>query len=488
MNTEVWDGFRERVSILNPISMLGKGMDLGVALNPYLFQICLAVLLEVFYREIKDDDHRHFYDIKEIVNHVIEEQGLEATEDHVERIANGLVSFGPPQSRQSFPGKVFDPNTGEFVEKPFFYLTIDTAYSKKREAVYKLTQISQNMIFLSREVILEFSIEFEQLYTLKLIRNKNFKSALQSLDMLITKLRFLISQEMEYRRQFLRNPKIMMGPDKEVRYEKRKEIERQIKEADDRFESMLRMLQKSDLATLEARGQIMEMELKVRKSSELTTSLHTHMYENIELETSTRKNRPSAFMKKRTTSFKTDVWENELLAKGIGAPDTMELLLSPLFSPRPPFIYPLGWIWEEQNTKQSEDELEAEQVQMEQAVEKPKRDWSLLCRLWGPVFKELLRDSSVRLGSRPVSEWTLEALEMWMIFKTEPMHVPLSLGEAKPYPDERMELIRQLILLDPAFKEIAGKTIRAVFTNEAPLQFMGVRISPITIFIEPQEG
>lgn len=130
MNTEVWDGFRERVSILNPISMLGKGMDLGVALNPYLFQICLAVLLEVFYREIKDDDHRHFYDIKEIVNHVIEEQGLEATEDHVERIANGLVSFGPPQSRQSFPGKVFDPNTGEFVEKPFFYLTIDTAYSK----------------------------------------------------------------------------------------------------------------------------------------------------------------------------------------------------------------------------------------------------------------------------------------------------------------------------------------------------------------------
>ncbi|MNL76478.1 hypothetical protein D3C87_2024520 [compost metagenome] len=68
------------------------------------------------------------------------------------------------------------------------------------------------------------------------------------------------------------------------------------------------------------------------------------------------------------------------------------------------------------------------------------------------------------------------------------MHVPLSLGEAKPYPDERMELIRQLILLDPSFKEIAGKTIRAVFTSEAPLQFMGVRISPITIFIEPKEG
>lgn len=483
MNAEIWEGFRERTTMLNPIFMLGKGMEVGATLAPYLPQLLLAILLEVFYREIKDDDKRSRSDLVAIAKTIMEHQNLPHDDDKAERLISGLVSYGNPNLRNPFNAKVFDPSSGMFSDKPFLYLTIDTEY-RKREAIYKLTQTSQNMIFLSREVILEFSIEFEQLYTLKLIRNNNFRSALQSLDVLITKIKQLIAQEHDYRRHLHRNPKILMEQGTQARKERRNEIERQFEESNQRFDKMIRMLANVDLATPEARFHIFEMEMKVHATMALSAKLHAELYQNIELELSIRKYRPSAFMKRRNVSFKTDIWENELLAKGIPA-NTMEKLLSSFFSPRAPFIYPMGLIWSEQEVRHHDDEIQEEDELEEQSLEpKETRDWSALCRYWAPVVRDLIYMGEVSLRDIPAKEWTIEALELWMIFKTDVLEVPHLFTTHQPYEDERMELIRHLISTDPFFSEIAGKTIRARFERGAPLQFFGVRISPIIISIK----
>lgn len=484
MNGEIWDGFRERTTMLNPIFMLGKGMEVGTTLTPYLPQLLLAILLEVFYREIKDDDRRSRSDLATIANEIMDHQGLPRDDDKAERVISGLLSYGTPNLRNPFSAKVFDPSTEIFNDKPFLYLTIDTEYRRKG-AIYKLTQSSQNMIFLSREVILEFSIEFEQLYTLKLIRNNNFRSALQSLDVLITKIRQLIAQEYDYRRNLHRNPRILMEQGKEARKERRDEINRQFEESNLRFDKMIRLLANVDLTAQEARSHILEMGIKVHATMALSAKLHAELYQNIELELSIRKYRPSAFMKRRSVSLKTDIWENELLAKGIPSADTMEKLLSPFFSPRAPFLYPMGLIWSEQEIHQDDGEAQEEDEPEDKVVE-PKQhlDWPSLVRHWAPVIRNLIYTGEVSLRDISAKDWTVEALELWMIFKTDVLEIPSILTTYQPYEDERMELIRLLVKSDPFFNEIVGKTIRARFEQGAPLHFLGVQISPIVISIK----
>src|SRR5437764_9903615 len=76
--------------------------------------------------------------------------------------------------------------------------------------VYKLTDVAQEMIFMSREMAEEFSITIEQLYSMQLIKNGNFKKATRNLDHLISRVNRLMTKEYTFQKEMVNNPKILL--------------------------------------------------------------------------------------------------------------------------------------------------------------------------------------------------------------------------------------------------------------------------------------
>jgi hypothetical protein len=67
-----WQGFGERTKGLNPIWHLKSGMQLSV-LTDYAQMLALSVLLEVFYREIKNNPDRKKQDLLGITKGCLDE-------------------------------------------------------------------------------------------------------------------------------------------------------------------------------------------------------------------------------------------------------------------------------------------------------------------------------------------------------------------------------------------------------------------------------
>ena len=147
-------GLRERLKKTIAISRLGQGMDLG-HLNEYAHQIALYLLLKVFYREINNNQQRRKQDLITMVEQIVREMKLDYSRDQLERLVDGILYAGDPRQQSAFSTMLYDEKNLDFREFKYRYLIPDREASQWVQGgttVYRLTDIAQEIIFITREI------------------------------------------------------------------------------------------------------------------------------------------------------------------------------------------------------------------------------------------------------------------------------------------------------------------------------------------------
>jgi hypothetical protein len=489
LNPEIWDGYQERKQRLNPIFQFGEGMVLGEALNPYKHDILLMLLLEVFYRELKDDEGRTKDDLLLITQEIIEKLDIEATDQQIARIVDGILFSGQSNLRQPFIGKYFDSNKKAFQEQKYRYLVNDTNFRQKK-LVYKLSDQSQSIIFMSREVLDELPIEFEQLYVIQLIRKGNLNSALKSIDVLLTKIKNDIYKEEDYRFNLKRDPKNVLYNARQ-QTKRREDFEKGLTERKDNFEKMRRLLEKLENVNEKNKFYASELEIRINQTYKYNEIFTNKVYENHALESKIRKNPKMLLGYKKRKNFKEELYENNILT-GVLSEEELDVVLSSLFSPKQPIYFPFESIFIEQELVVERDEKLEMLVEDEENQEhspRPKFDWEKIALYWKPIFESLLEDGLVKLSDiEDLNSWTKEAVELWVMFNTN--KETIFTNTFKNHKDDCLQLIQTIVNLD---KKYADKLQNKLFctsveSDKSYVQYKGLIISPFVLHIKDKEG
>ncbi|SDC66996.1 hypothetical protein [Shouchella lonarensis] len=472
--TAIWNDFDERAKMIVPIWSFGKGMRIGEELESYKENILFAVLLTIFERELNDDGNRKSIDVEMIARDVLIDMNLDASEDQVRRIATGLLWNGDAKQQNPFSSSYYHPASKQFKHMEYRYLEDDRLYSRWEEGgdtVYKLSEISQNLIFISREMQEELSIDIEQLYSLQLIRNGNFSRASRRIQDLRTRVKVLVNRERETQRELIQNPKLLLSEEFERRGSQEQEIRNQFKEEEKNFQEIQRQLGRvKKLPEHQDSVQIIDEILDdVEDSRRLHDKLAKLYIETFDIQLELRIDHTEKLWNVSTSSLKKDIYEDLILAKGILNAETMMYIIEPLFSPTTEFMLPLEWTWEVHEfslDKSNIDEGEETDNENEEVFEVKTIDWEQIARAWKPVFKELLEkgqyhiEDLANLSLDEKESWfeQKETFDLWMIFSNEDFFVePIYLW--KKYDDDRMCLVQALIRLDDKFKALVGKGI-----------------------------
>jgi len=499
--SERWDGFGDRIRRLNPVWMMGRGMQAG-PLTEYTPMIGLALLLEVFYRELDNNPLRTREDLIEIVGTVVREMKLESGEPELlERVVDGFLWYKDAGLQQPFAGTVFDEKQGTMDTGLFRYLKEDRQHShwdKGGRTVYQLTEESLEIIFMSRELLQELEVSIDQMYIQQQMKRGNFRKALRGLDDLLARVRRLIRAEEEYREDMRRNPKFIFRQGAQLRSKREEEIRGQFEEEKRRFDELMYTLQRLIGASSEETGRLLD---KIDATRQAHDRLAQLVLANIALELEIRVKFPHLFWLQSSVSFRRSYWEEWMLKDGLPAPEAMEALLSPLFSPQPPFLYPLEWAWEEQElapelplpAESGADAPEAD----EQGPRMRQVDWDEVAELWLPLFEELLIQGKTALsGLRdlPPSQqerWLKhkEAIDLWLMFFGTPLVVPALAPDAR-YSDERLLLLQKLAEREPDVRKLEGKRLEASIEAGQPMiRWEGAMITPFVLACrEEDEG
>ncbi|WP_462411404.1 hypothetical protein [Neobacillus sp. Marseille-QA0830] len=489
-----WQGFGERMKRLNPIWNLGSGMQLA-ALKDYAQMLALSVLLEVFYREIENNPDRIKQDLVGITKSCIDELQislmLDNQEELIQRFVDGLLWSGQAELHQPFTAKWFDEKEQEIKEHRFRYLVEDretSQWEKGGKTVYRCSDEAKELIFMSREILQELEITIDQLYIEHLVKNGHFQQALSGLDDLMARVKRMIARELDYRESMKRNPKIIFQQEHELRSGREQEVKQQFQEERTRFQQMRQLLLR-----ISSSNQHYEIAEKLEQTRRVHDQLASYVVENMRLEIELRYEFPNLFWKQQNVTFQKSYFQDWLVLEGLPHPDDMGMLLEPLFSPKPHFIYPLDWGWMEQETDILIDEKEdvVEEETEEVVHHKREVDWDKLVRLWEPLFVELLEREEFHLSRlRDIPEslqekWLeqKETVDLWMLFHSESLVVP-ELDAEKEHEDERLILLTHLVSRQDRFFKLEGKTISSsIDANQPMIQWKGVSISPFVLRI-----
>lgn len=495
---ESWEGFAQRMQRLNPLFELGKGMEIG-ELKPYIQSILMQVLLTIFYRELNDDSDRSKSDIAYMVEDIIKQMKLEADEKQIERITSGLLYQGKEEYSKPFEALYFNENKKSWETQTFRYVTMDELYTNLElggSIVYKLTDVAQEMIFMSREMAEEFSITIEQLYSMQLIKNGNFRKAIRNLDHLVSRVNRLMAKEYAFQKEMMNNPKILVIEQERQREDNRGEIEKQFEEEKEHFRTITSMLEKA--RRTEESDQVQNELVLLQEKFEHTRQLHDRfaklVIQNISYEMKLKAENPSLFWEHSIVSFREHIYENWLMKEGVTDFTVVEKILSPMFSPKNEFILPLDWIWGEQElVEQTIIDMEEEEVQEEELMEKRVTDWTSVVNAWRHVFERLQEFgefSLADLGKLPPEaqdEWFAESetLDLWMMFDRKPLRVQVNDRKEAELSDEREILFHKLINENPQFKVLEGAELYTEFDYRAkPFIWYRTKITPFKLCIK----
>jgi hypothetical protein len=492
--SERWDGFGDRIKRLNPIWMLGRGMNAG-PLAEYVQMIGLSLLLEVFYRELDNNPQRTRDDLIEIVHSIIREMQLEEEADAplVERIVNGFLWYKDSEMQQPFTGNWFDEHRGLVDSHLFRYFKEDRHHSKWEKGgktVYQLSEESLEIIFMSRELLQELEISIDQLYVQQQMKRGNFRKALRGLDDLLARVRKLIRQEEEYREDIRRNPKFIFQQGAKLRSKREDEIRGQFEEEKRRFDELMYTLQR---LTGPSEGEVGRLQEKIESTRSTHDRLAQLVLGNMSLELELRAKFPHLFWMQSAVTFRRSYWEEWILKDGVPEPAHLEALLAPLFSPQPDFLYPLEWAWEEQETVTDAalgmDEPEKLPNEEEHRLSARVVNWEEIADLWLPVIRGLLDHgeyalSSLRFISTDLQRRWLgqkEAVDLWLMFYGTEIHVPELEGMAV-YSDDRLVLLQQLVRRDERIRAMEKKTMMASIEPGQPMiRWEGAVITPFVL-------
>ncbi|MCM3709110.1 hypothetical protein [Sporosarcina luteola] len=481
LNDDIWIGIEKRKRSLNPIFLFGTGMQLGETLNRYVRDILLCVLLEVYYRELRDDEARTKDDIYEVIRKVIETFELNYIDDDVLRIGNGLFYYGDSKRMDSFKGLYFNNEKQKFEEQRFTYLVQDREYTKLKRGtvVYKLTDESIRMILMSREFEEEMDMSVEQLYTLQLIRAGRVHQAVGVLDALTLRIKRLLAKEKDYTHELERNPKVLLT-NREARRKSKEDVRNQSEEAQELYRKMLSTLKIIEKGDELSRLEHIELESKIFSTSKLHLSLSDEVYKNIALELDIRKNNPLSLVYRKTANFHEELWEKHIYKHGIPDEELYDLLIGPLFAPRQGVIFPMEWMWQEQELI---DAQKLEETKLDGKGMDPLNkyvheiDWDVVLTCWYPLFKELLETGECRAASiHSFDDWSRDAIDFWPLFaQTE-----LKIGDIqadRQYNDERFTLLQKLLQMDKELRFFEGKVLYAAYEAGEKIETDAIQMS-----------
>jgi hypothetical protein len=499
---ESWEGFAQRMQRLNPLFELGRGMEVG-ELKPHIQSILMQVLLTIFYRELNDDDQRRKSDIKYMVEDSIKQMKLLADEKQIERITSGLLYQGKEEYSKPFEALYYDELRQSWETQVFRYVTMDEIYTNLElggSIVYKLTDVSQEMIFMSREMAEEFSITIEQLYSMQLIKNGNFRKATRNLDHLISRVNRLMAREFTFQKEMINNPKILLIEEEWQRADNRVEIEKQFEEEKNHFRTITRMIDKTKRRNEEddfIQKELILLQEKIGHTRQLHDRFAKLVIQNISYEMKLKAENPSLFWETSLVSFREHIYENMFMKEGISSLETVEKVLSPLFSPRNEFILPLDWIWGEQ---EFDEKQIADAVIEEEADESITRtrvtNWDSVITAWSYVFQHLqtYREFSLAdLKTLPFEVQDLwfeesETIDLWMMFDKKPLKVQVLHRKVETISDEREILLYKLMEEYPQFQVFEGLKIFTAFDHRAePHYWYQMKITPFKICVQEEK-
>ena len=498
---ESWEGFAQRMQRLNPLFELGRGMEVG-ELKPHIQTILMQVLLTIFYRELNDDDHRRKSDIKYMVEDTIKQMKLLADEKQIERITSGLLYQGKEEFSRPFEALYYDEIRQSWETQTFRYVTMDELYTNLEiggSIIYKLTDIAQEMIFMSREMAEEFSITIEQLYSMQLIKNGNFRKATRNLDHLISRVNRLMANEFSFQKEMINNPKILLIEEEWQRADNRVEIEKQFEEEKNHFRTITSMIDKTKRRNEEddpIQKELILLQEKIGHTRQLHDRFAKLVIQNISYEMKLKAENPSLFWENSLVSFREHYYENGFMKEGVQSFMVLEKVLSPLFSPKNEFILPLDWIWGEQEFDEKQiSETLVEDEGEESITTLRVTNWDSVIKAWSYVFQFLQTNGEFSLTdikSLPLDVQDLwfeesETIDLWMMFDKKPLKVQVLHRKEETLSDEREILLSKLMKEYPQFQVFEGSKIFTKFDHRAePFLWYQMKITPFKICV--QEG
>ena len=484
-------GFFNRTKKLQPIRMLGTGMDLG-ELNDYSYEICFLLIQNIFKREINDNPNRTRNDMILITEKILTDMNLRTNREVVERIVDGTLWYREPNKQESFVANVYNEDIEDKEEYIFRYFKVDRENSHWEQGgstVYMLTDESQEMIFITREILEEFGFDLEQFYTLQLIKTGNFSKARASIDNLIARVRVLIGREKDYRRDILRDPQNIFI-DRTIKGKKtEREIKEQFEEEEKVFENMFSWQSRYQSLPEEKKLEAEIMFDDLERARILHDNLAKHVMDNFALELNIRVAYPESFWNISNYSFKKDIWQNHIVKNGLEDIRDFGKIVSPLFSPIKEFIYPLEWAWSEQIVKTRKKQRRQEYDEEVENWDFREIDWNIVVEIYKEVFTSLLENkefSILELNKKSRDEkakWLSqkENIDLFMMFVISDTLLDFEYsGE-----DERLKLYKLLCENDPKFKSLQNKKILSkIEDTEEKFNWDELYISPYTIYIE----
>ncbi|WP_258000514.1 hypothetical protein [Bacillus sp. Marseille-P3661] len=496
---ESWEGFAQRMQRLNPLFELGRGMEVG-ELKPHLQTILMQVLLTIFYKELNDDESRRKSDIKYMVEDAIKQMKLLADDKQIDRITSGLLYQGKEEFSKPFEALYYDEIRQTWETQVFRYVTMDESYTNLEMGgtiVYKLTDVAQEMIFMSREMAEEFSITIEQLYSMKLIKNGNFRKATRNLDHLISRVNRLMAKEFTFQKEMINNPKILLIEEEWQRADNRDEIETQFEEEKTHFRTITSMIEKTiqrNETDDYIQRELMLLQEKIGHTRQLHDRFAKLVIQNISYEIKLKAENPSLFWETSLVSFREHIYENWLQKEGVQSFDAVEKVLAPLFSPKNEFILPLDWIWGEQefDETQRNDSVIEEEVE-EQLPRQRVTNWDSVVKAWSYVFQYLQtygEFSLADLANLPLEVQDLwfeesETIDLWMMFDKKPLKVQVQYRKEETINDEREILLYKLMKDYPQFTVFEGTKIFTQFDPRGkPFRWYQMKMTPFKICVE----
>ncbi len=485
------NGFFNRMKKLQIIRMLGTGMDIG-ELNDYAYEICFLLIQNIFMRELSENNSRTRDDMIFITEEILSTMKLTYTREIVERIVDGTLWYRDPTKQEGFKSRIYDEDKGSKQEYIFRYFKVDREHSLWEQGgstVYMLTEESQEMVFITREILEEFGFNLEQFYTLQLIKTGNFSKAKNSIDDLIARVKTLIIREKEYKRDIIREPQNIFF-DRNIRGKKSEdEIKEQFEEEQKVFENMFSWKNRYNALPEEKKLEAERMFERLERARLLHDSLAKYVMENLALELEIRVKYPESFWNISSFSFKKDIWKNNIVKNGLKNIDDFEKIVGVLFSPKTDFIYPLDWAWGEQLVKQKSKIKNKTEDFLEQDWKFREIDWDLLVELYEEIFMSLINNkkySILELNNKNEEEkakWLSqnENIDLFMMFVISELTLDINNNSD----DERLKLYNKLCRKNPIFKTLQGKKILSMIEqSEETFRWKELFISPYIIYLE----
>ncbi len=484
-------GFFDRMKKIQSIRMLGSGMNLG-ELNEYGYQICFLLIQNIFLRELRENHNRTREDMIFITEEILEDMELSYTKELASRIVDGTLWYKEPTKQDGFSTRIYNEETNALKEYVFRYFKVDREHSRWEQGgstVYKLTEESQEMIFITREILEEFGFDLEQFYTLQLIKTGNFTKAGSSIDNLIARVKVLINRERDYRQDIIRDPQNIFL-DRSVRGKKTEdEIKEQFEDEQKVFQNMFSWRSRYDSLPEDKKREAENMFDSLERARGLHDNLAKHIMGNLALELEIRVKYPESFWRIPSLSFKKDIWQNQIVKNGLSHMDDFEKIIASLFSPQYDFIYPLEWAWSEQMVKSRRQTRKEKQVEAEEEWVFRETNWTLLEDLYEEVFVSLLatgKFSILALNKKNQEEkerWLSqkENIDLFMMF----VIAETVLNANYTGDDERLKLFKRLCKRQPKLEALQGKKILSkIEDTREVLNWRDLYISPYTLYIE----